>query len=140
MSAPILTDAQGRPFERPTPPAADATSDQVVAYLRAHAAFNDAVTSCAGRAFTRRLARQVRRAALVLAVLLAGCVEDIPLVEGGPCCLRWPREDAVVACWAERKEADETFLWGCVDFTCDAVGFEQTLCWSEHDRELQPVE
>lgn len=53
MSSPILTDSRGVPFTPPTPPAPGASADEVVAFLRAFAAHNDAVSSCANRAFAR---------------------------------------------------------------------------------------
>jgi hypothetical protein len=57
----ILTDASGRPFEKPEPPSADATIDEKIAYLRAHAAYNDAVSSAANRAFDKAFRKAVRK-------------------------------------------------------------------------------
>lgn len=51
MTTPILTDAKGRPFDRPEPPGPDATSDERGAYIRARNEYNDRVTDCANRAF-----------------------------------------------------------------------------------------
>ena len=47
----ILTNASGIPFEPPTPPAPGASIDDVIQFLRAHVAHNDAVSSAANRAF-----------------------------------------------------------------------------------------
>ena len=53
MSAPILTDGAGVPFERPVPPAADAPLEVKLAHIRAVHAHNDAVTDCGNAAFAR---------------------------------------------------------------------------------------
>ena len=57
----IYTDEHGRPFERPEPPAADATIDVKIAYLRARAAYNDAIASCANKAFSSAFRRALRK-------------------------------------------------------------------------------
>ena len=49
----ILTDARGRPFERPRPQ--DHTS--FAAYVRAHHAYRDKITAAANEAFDRNFAR-----------------------------------------------------------------------------------
>lgn len=60
MTAAILTDAQGRPFERPESPGANATLEQRLAYLRAVWAFNDAVSDCANTAFSKALGKALK--------------------------------------------------------------------------------
>lgn len=57
----ILTDASGRPFEKPEPPAADATIDEKIAYLRAHAAYVDKIATAADQAFEAGLRRALVR-------------------------------------------------------------------------------
>jgi hypothetical protein len=57
----ILTDASGRPLEKPEPPSVDAPIDEKIAYLRAHAAYNDAVSSAANRAFAKAFRKAVRK-------------------------------------------------------------------------------
>jgi len=47
----ILTDANGVPFDKPEWPGPDAPIEEKIDYLRAHNAYNDAVTDCANRAF-----------------------------------------------------------------------------------------
>lgn len=47
----ILTDANGRPFDKPDPPETNAPIEATIAYLRAMAAYNDAVADCANGAF-----------------------------------------------------------------------------------------
>lgn len=56
----ILTDGEGRPFERLTAPGADAPIDEKIAFLRSFAARNDAITAAGGRAFDRRFRKAVR--------------------------------------------------------------------------------
>lgn len=55
MNKPILTYADGRPIERPTPPGPNATSEERTAFIRALNAYHDAVADCANRAFADRL-------------------------------------------------------------------------------------
>lgn len=55
----ILTDARGVPFERPEKPAPGAPIDQVIAYLRALAAYNDAVCDCGNRSFARTFVAKI---------------------------------------------------------------------------------
>jgi hypothetical protein len=57
----ILTDAKGRPFEKPEPPLPDAPIEDKIAYLRAYAAWSDAVARCAGRAFARAFTKTRRK-------------------------------------------------------------------------------
>jgi hypothetical protein len=49
----ILTRGDGTPFERPEKPPADATIEDRIAYMRALAAYNDAVAAYANEAFAR---------------------------------------------------------------------------------------
>jgi hypothetical protein len=56
----ILTDGSGRPFDRPEPPASGAPIDDVLAWMRALASFNDAVRACACRAFDAGFKRAIR--------------------------------------------------------------------------------
>ncbi len=51
---PILTDAHGRPFERPEPPPSGADSNTRIAYLQAVWALRDAASECANRAFVEQ--------------------------------------------------------------------------------------
>lgn len=55
----IYTDAQGRPFDQPEPPARDASIEDKIAYLRARAAWSDAITDCANTAFDKQLKRSM---------------------------------------------------------------------------------
>lgn len=57
----ILTDAHGRPFERPEPPAPDAPPQEFTAWLRADAAYRDRVAACANRAFDRAFRKAIRK-------------------------------------------------------------------------------
>lgn len=50
----ILTDGNGRPFAPIEVPAQDAPIEEKIAYLRAVAARNDAISTTANRAFARR--------------------------------------------------------------------------------------
>lgn len=59
MAHAILTDARGVPFARPEKPAPDAPIDQVVAYLRALATYNDAVSDCGNRSFARAFSAKI---------------------------------------------------------------------------------
>lgn len=56
----IYTDENGSPFDRPEAPGPDATSEEIVAYLRADAAYRDAITNCANRNFSERFRKAVR--------------------------------------------------------------------------------
>lgn len=56
----ILTDSQGRPVEYPAPPTAGAPIDDVITFLRAHAAAADRVAALASAAFDRRFRRAAR--------------------------------------------------------------------------------
>ena len=49
----IHTDAHGVPFERPERPAADATSDERAAFVRAVHEYNNRVHDCATEAFNK---------------------------------------------------------------------------------------
>ncbi len=55
VSAPIHTDGNGRPFERPDP----ATMPKI-AYVRAVHTYNDAVTDWANRAFDQGFRRALK--------------------------------------------------------------------------------
>lgn len=57
----ILTDGDGRPFERPESPAPDAPIEERIAYIRAVHRFNDAVTDCANKAFSKAFSERLRR-------------------------------------------------------------------------------
>lgn len=57
----ILVDAHGRPFAKPEPPALDAPIEAKIAWLRADAAYRDAVAACAGKAFAGAFNRSLRR-------------------------------------------------------------------------------
>lgn len=56
---PILTDADGRPFEKPQLKTG-ATIEEVIAYIRASNAYRDAVAAAANQAFERALARELK--------------------------------------------------------------------------------
>lgn len=56
----ILTDAQGRPYERPTPPRPGAPIEDVIAYLRASSAYNDRVAAAASSAFADGFRKALR--------------------------------------------------------------------------------
>ena len=61
MDLPIFVDNQGRPIgDRPIPPPLGASADEVVAYLRARAAYVDAATERSGRVFAARFRRALR--------------------------------------------------------------------------------
>lgn len=51
----ILTDALGRPIAAPQPPGANATTEGIIAWLRADAAYRDSVAELGNRAFERQL-------------------------------------------------------------------------------------
>ena len=55
MASTILTNDKGVPFDRPEPPAQNATIEEKLAYIRKVHAFNDAVTDSANRAFDLKL-------------------------------------------------------------------------------------
>ncbi len=57
---PILTDAKGRPFEKPEPPHYGAPLKEQIQYIRALNAYKDAVTECANRAFVKALQKGLR--------------------------------------------------------------------------------
>lgn len=57
----ILVDKHGRPFAPINAPKTDATIDEKIAYLRAVAARNDAVTTTANRAFAHAFTKGIRR-------------------------------------------------------------------------------
>jgi len=62
----ILTDAHGRPFEKPLPPkdcpyVGPVTIEVKIAYLRAMARYNDAVANCANQAFAEGFAESLKR-------------------------------------------------------------------------------
>ena len=56
----ILTDASGRPFEKPEPPAPNAPIEEKIAWLRADAAYRDAVANAANTAFEKRFRKALR--------------------------------------------------------------------------------
>lgn len=56
----IMTDANGRPFECPESPGANADIEAKIAYLRAYAKFRDRVADCANRAFADEFGKAVR--------------------------------------------------------------------------------
>jgi hypothetical protein len=60
MSNAIVTDAHGKPVERPEVPAQTATIEERIAYMRALAAYNDRVADLANAAFTRRFITRTR--------------------------------------------------------------------------------
>jgi len=53
MTTPILTDAKGRPVERPERPARDASLADRLAFIRAMNAYHDRVHDLANRAFAK---------------------------------------------------------------------------------------
>ncbi len=57
----ILTDANGRPFEAPTPPAPDAPIEEKIAWLRASSAYNDKVAALAHRTFDTTFRKTLRK-------------------------------------------------------------------------------
>lgn len=56
----ILTDANGRPFEKPEPPSKGCTIDETIAYLRACHAYQDAIADCASRGFATAFTKGLR--------------------------------------------------------------------------------
>lgn len=52
----ILTDAKGRPFEKPVP----SDFPDTTSFLRAYSAYKDAISECANRAFDAELRKRVR--------------------------------------------------------------------------------
>lgn len=57
----ILTDANGVPIVKPEPPAPDANIETKVAYLMAHAAYNDKIAALASSAFDRQFRKSRKR-------------------------------------------------------------------------------
>jgi len=57
----ILTDANGKPFEKPEAPAKDAPIEEKIAWLRAMATYNNNVTNAANRAFAEQFNKSLRR-------------------------------------------------------------------------------
>lgn len=57
---PILTDANGRPFERPEAPPEGAPIEETIAWIRAVHAYNDAVTDAGNRAFDEQFRKSLR--------------------------------------------------------------------------------
>ena len=60
-SGQIFTDQHGRPFQRPESPGANSTADDQVAFIRAVAAYNDAVWSAGSRAFNAAFSKALRQ-------------------------------------------------------------------------------
>ena len=61
MTQPILTDGNGRPFEKPLPPADDAPIEEKIAWIRATHDYNDRVTDCANQAFADAFSKAIRK-------------------------------------------------------------------------------
>lgn len=55
----ILTNEKGRPFVKPEPPV-NATTEEFIAWLRAMAAYHDAIADCANRAFDDAFRKALR--------------------------------------------------------------------------------
>lgn len=56
----ILTDANGKPFEPPEAPDIYASVEEKVAYLRAYAAYKDAIANAANRAFANQFNKSLK--------------------------------------------------------------------------------
>lgn len=56
----ILTDAEGRPFERPAPPGPDAPIERKIAWLRKYHATNDRIADTANCAFAHAFRKATR--------------------------------------------------------------------------------
>ncbi len=47
----IITDAKGRPFEKPEPPSEGAPIEDTIVWLRRYHAWQDAIADCVNKAF-----------------------------------------------------------------------------------------
>lgn len=56
----IFTDGNGKPFERPEPPPAGATTEQRIAYLDALFAYREAIRDCGNKAFDEAFRRALQ--------------------------------------------------------------------------------
>ena len=57
----ILTDGNGRPFDKPDPPTKGAPIQETIAWIRAMHEYNDRVTDCANRAFTDAFSKELEK-------------------------------------------------------------------------------
>ena len=60
MTKYILTDGNGKPFDKPTRPEGTATVDEHIAFIRKMHAYNDAITDLANRTFDTALRPTLR--------------------------------------------------------------------------------
>lgn len=58
---PILTDANGRPFERPEAPPKGAPIKETIAWIRAVHAYNDTITDAGNRAFDEQFRKSLQK-------------------------------------------------------------------------------